>query len=95
MTLTIETLLQPKGIQLLVVFFGCVDVAWNTDVALLQFMLVGNKTTTSEEFSGPCIDIAVEELTGHYGQFLNFTQIRISDSNVTTCELMDQKATFW
>ena len=65
------------------------------DVALVEFVLWGNKTTTSLGMAGALFDIGEEELTQKYGNVMNVSRVRIFDRNVTTCELMDQKATFW
>ncbi|OQV18948.1 Atrial natriuretic peptide receptor 1 [Hypsibius exemplaris] len=65
------------------------------DVALVEFILQGERTTTSMKVAGPIFDIAEEDLRAKYSDIMNFTRVRIFDQNVTTCELMDQKATFW
>ncbi|XP_055356096.1 atrial natriuretic peptide receptor 1-like isoform X2 [Paramacrobiotus metropolitanus] len=65
------------------------------DVAIVEFVLVGNRTTTSDAFSGAIFEFGVREISSKYGNAMNFSKVRISDPNVTTCEMMDQKATFW
>lgn len=65
------------------------------DIALIEFVLWGDKTTTSLAVSGAIFDIGEAELIQMYGDKMNFSRVRIFDRNVTTCDMMDQKATFW
>ena len=65
------------------------------DIALIEFVLWGDRTTTSLAVSGAFFDIGETELTQLYGDKMNFSRVRIFDRNVTTCDMMDQKATFW
>ena len=65
------------------------------DVALVEFILFGNKTTTSLSVAGVCFDLGESLMREQYGNILNITRVRIFDLNVTTCDMMDQKATFW
>ena len=80
---------------LFLVLGGSVCVHAVVDVALVEFVLAGKSTTTSLEVAGAMLDTAEMEITQMYGMNLNFSRVRIYDKNVTTCELMDQKATFW
>lgn len=82
-------------------FFGVIVVLiWGgsyalLNVALVDFVLLGNATPTSLRFSGACMDLAEEELQRKYGDMLNFTRFSIFERNVTTCDIMDRKASFW
>lgn len=85
-----KTVLILCGLSLL-----CGSCLATLNVALVEFVLFGNRTTTSLAVAGVCLDLGETELREKYSSILNVTRVRIFDVNVTTCEMMDQKATFW
>ncbi|XP_055357205.1 atrial natriuretic peptide receptor 1-like isoform X2 [Paramacrobiotus metropolitanus] len=92
--------MYPSNAQILCFLFlsvcaaiSCV-MASAVDVALMQFYLWGDKTSTSLSFVAPVMAKAEEDLAS-YKDVMNITRVLIYDRNVTTCDGMDQKAAFW
>ncbi|XP_055356097.1 atrial natriuretic peptide receptor 1-like isoform X3 [Paramacrobiotus metropolitanus] len=85
---------QRSSVVLLSVLLVISYAAATVDVALVEFILWGNKTTTSLSIAGALLDKGEEEMR-RYSSVINVTKVPIYDKNVTTCDMMDQKATFW
>ncbi|XP_055330069.1 atrial natriuretic peptide receptor 1-like [Paramacrobiotus metropolitanus] len=88
------SIIQTFSFSLLSVFAVVRCVYGRTDVALVQFYLWGDKTPTSLTFVGPVMTKGEEDLAP-YKDVLNITRVLLYSRNVTTCDEMSLKATFW
>ncbi|XP_055357522.1 uncharacterized protein LOC129602516 [Paramacrobiotus metropolitanus] len=77
----------------IVAVISCITAS-TVDVALVQFYLWGDKTPTSVQFVGPVRAKAVEDLAP-YKDVLNITTVFVYERNVTTCDAMDERVTYW
>ncbi|OQV25669.1 putative Atrial natriuretic peptide receptor 1 [Hypsibius exemplaris] len=72
-----------------------VSAAAPVDVVLVEFLLSGQKTATSLQFSAPTLDCVEEDLKAKYSGIFNISRVRIFDQNITTCDQLSQKSSFW